>query len=81
MTTVRDSLDRVLGAKTAEALNEAFGLQTAGDLLRHHPRRYATRGELTELSSLREGEHVTVLAKVALAQAGRTVTGAASAWR
>ena len=68
MTTVRDPLDRVFGAKTAKALNEAFGLQTAGDLLRHYPRRYATRGELTELSSLREGEHVTVLAKVALAQ-------------
>ncbi len=68
MTTVRDPLDRAFGAKTAKALNEAFGLQTAGDLLRHYPRRYATRGELTELSSLREGEHVTVLAKVALAQ-------------
>ncbi len=68
MTTVRDPLDRVLGAKTAKPLSDAFGLQTVGDLLRHYPRRYATRGELTELSSLREGEHVTVLAKVALAQ-------------
>ena len=68
MTTVRDPLDRLLGAKAAKALNDAFGLQTAGDLLRHYPRRYVTRGELTELSSLREGEHVTVLAKVALAQ-------------
>ena len=68
MTTVRDPLDRLLGAKAARPLNDAFGLQTAGDLLRHYPRRYVTRGELTELSSLREGEHVTVLAKVALAQ-------------
>ena len=68
MTTVRDPLDRLLGAKAAKALNDAFGLQTAGDLLRHYPRRYVTRGELTELSSLQEGEHVTVLAKVALAQ-------------
>jgi len=68
MTTVRDPLDRVLGAKTAKPLHDAFGLQTAGDLLRHYPRRYVTRGELTELSSLREGEHVTVLAKVAVAQ-------------
>jgi len=66
MTTVRDPLERVLGAKTAKVLDDAFGLQTAGDLLRHYPRRYATRGELTELSSLQEGEHVTVLAKVAL---------------
>ena len=68
MTTVRDPLDRALGARTAKPLSDAFGLQTVGDLLRHYPRRYATRGELTELSSLREGEHVTVLAKVALAQ-------------
>jgi ATP-dependent DNA helicase RecG len=66
MTTVRDPLERVLGGKTAKPLNDAFGLQTVGDLLRHYPRRYATRGELTELSSLTEGEHVTVLAKVAL---------------
>ena len=68
MTTVRDPLDRLLGAKAAKTLNDAFGLQTAGDLLRHYPRRYVTRGELTELSSLREGEHVTVLAKVVVAQ-------------
>jgi ATP-dependent DNA helicase RecG len=66
MTTVRDPLERVLGAKTAKALSDAFGQETAGDLLRHYPRRYASRGELTELSSLQEGEHVTVLAKVAL---------------
>jgi ATP-dependent DNA helicase RecG len=66
MTTVRDPLERVLGARTAKVLDDAFGLATAGDLLRHYPRRYASRGELTELSSLAEGEHVTVLAKVAL---------------
>jgi ATP-dependent DNA helicase RecG len=39
-------------------------MQTVGDLLRHYPRRYYTRGELTDLSSLREGDHVTVLARV-----------------
>ncbi|HEY2277950.1 MAG TPA: ATP-dependent DNA helicase RecG [Streptosporangiaceae bacterium] len=66
MTTVRDPLERVLGAKTAKALSDAFDQETVGDLLRHYPRRYASRGELTELSSLQEGEHVTVLAKVAL---------------
>src|SRR4030088_3319827 len=68
MTTVRDPLDRVVGAKAAKALAAAFGLETAGELLRHYPRRYATRGELTELSSLKEGEHVTVLAKVDMVQ-------------
>jgi len=66
MTTVRDPLERVLGAKTAKVLDAAFDMATVGDLLRHYPRRYASRGELTELSSLQEGEHVTVLAKVAL---------------
>jgi ATP-dependent DNA helicase RecG len=35
-------------------------------LLRHYPRRYHQRGELTDLASLREGEHVTVLARVDL---------------
>jgi ATP-dependent DNA helicase RecG len=65
MTTVRDPLERVLGARTAKPLHDAFGMETVGDLLRHYPRRYASRGELTELSSLQEGEHVTVLAKVA----------------
>jgi ATP-dependent DNA helicase RecG len=68
MTTVRDPLDRVLGPKTAKVLADAFGMQTTGDLVRHYPRRYATRGELTDLSSLTEGEHVTVLAKVDYAQ-------------
>ncbi|HLH59926.1 MAG TPA: ATP-dependent DNA helicase RecG [Streptosporangiaceae bacterium] len=68
MTTVRDPLDRVLGAKTAKVLGGAFGMETVGDLLRHYPRRYATRGELTKLSSLQEGEHVTILARVALVQ-------------
>ena len=38
--------------------------RTVGDLLRHYPRRYYSRGELTDLSSLREGDHVTVLARV-----------------
>ena len=33
-------------------------------LLRHYPRRYEQRGELTDLASLRDGEHVTVLAQI-----------------
>jgi len=38
------------------------------DLLRHYPRRYYTRGELSDLASLREGDHVTVVARVVSAQ-------------
>ncbi|MBV9093942.1 MAG: DEAD/DEAH box helicase, partial [Streptosporangiaceae bacterium] len=64
MTTLRDPLTRTLGPKTAKALENVFGMRTVGDLLRHYPRRYYSRGELTDLSSLREGDHVTVLARV-----------------
>ena len=64
VTTLSESLIRVLGPKTGKPLEAIFGLRTVGDLLRHYPRRYYTRGELTDLSSLREGNHVTVLARV-----------------
>ena len=64
VTTLSESLIRVLGPRTGKPLDAIFGLRTVGDLLRHYPRRYYTRGELTDLSSLREGDHVTVLARV-----------------
>src|SRR2546430_7179261 len=64
VTTLSEPLTRALGPKTAKALEAAFGMRTVGELLRHYPRRYYTRGELTDLSSLREGDHVTVLARV-----------------
>jgi ATP-dependent DNA helicase RecG len=57
-------LSRVLGAKTATAMEEQLGLLTVRDLLRHYPRRYATRGEMTPLSDLQVGDRVTVLAEV-----------------
>ena len=65
VTTLREPLNRALGPRTAKLLENAFGMATVGDLLRHYPRRYYSRGELTDLSSLREGDHVTVLARVA----------------
>ncbi len=64
MTTLREPLVRTLGARTGKPLESIFGLRTVGDLLRHYPRRYYSRGELTDLSSLRDGDHVTVLARV-----------------
>lgn len=57
-------LSRVVGAKTATALQRGLGLTTVGDLLRHYPRRYAERGELTDLGELVEGDQVTVMAEV-----------------
>jgi ATP-dependent DNA helicase RecG len=64
MVTMREPLGRALGPKTAKALAASFDMETVSDLLRHYPRRYAQRGELTDLASLRDGEHVTVLAQV-----------------
>ena len=64
MAGLEESLRATLGGKAAAKLDAAFGLTTTGDLLRHYPRRYATRGELTDLASLRDGDHVTVFAQV-----------------
>jgi ATP-dependent DNA helicase RecG len=65
VTTLREPLTRALGPRTGKALETNLGVRTVGDLLRHYPRRYYTRGELTDLSALREGDHVTVLARIA----------------
>ncbi|WP_283134186.1 ATP-dependent DNA helicase RecG [Rhizohabitans arisaemae] len=65
MTTFDEPLTKVLGAPTAKKLDELLELRTVGDLMRHYPRRYAERGELTDLSKLERGEHVTVVAEVA----------------
>ena len=64
VTTLREPLTRVLGPKTGKGLEDSFGMHTVGDLVRHYPRRFYSRGELTDLSDLREGDHVTVLARV-----------------
>jgi len=64
VTTLREPLVRALGARTGKALENGLGLHTVGDLLRHYPRRYYSRGELTDLAALREGDHVTVLARI-----------------
>ena len=56
-------LSRLLGTRTANALDK-LGLRTVEDLLRHYPRRYGKPGELTDISQLHIGEHVTVMAEV-----------------
>jgi ATP-dependent DNA helicase RecG len=61
---MRTRLASVLGGRTADAMRKGLGLETVEDLLRHYPRRYAERGELTDLRTLTEGEQVTVLAEV-----------------
>ena len=41
----------MLGGATAKKLDDHLGLRTVDDLLRHYPRRYAARGELTDRST------------------------------
>jgi ATP-dependent DNA helicase RecG len=65
MATLEDPLRLLIGDKAAKRLDQAFGIATAGDLLAHYPRRYDERGDLTDLSALRDGEHVTVQAEIA----------------
>src|SRR3954470_10836312 len=62
--TMDTALERVLGAKTAAAMKEQLVLHTVRDLLRHYPRRYASRGEMARLDDLQVGDRVTVLAQV-----------------
>jgi len=63
-TSLRTPLTSLVGAKSAKLLAKALDLHTAGDLLRHYPRRYAQRGELTDIAGVEIGEHVTVMARV-----------------
>jgi len=65
MAVLADPLRLVVGDKAAKRLKSALDLQTVGELLGYYPRRYDTRGELTDLASLRDGEHVTVQAEIA----------------
>ena len=53
----------LLGTK-AKPMEATLELRTAGDLLRHYPRRYAKRGELTGFNELQVGEFATVFAEV-----------------
>ncbi len=57
MAKLADPLRGVVGEKAAKRLATLGpGLRTVGDLLSYYPRRYETRGELTDLAGLRDGE-------------------------
>ena len=56
-------LENILGSKTAR-LFEPLKVSTVGDLMRLVPRRYFSGTELSDLSLLRDGEEVAVLAEV-----------------
>ncbi|HJQ46390.1 MAG TPA: ATP-dependent DNA helicase RecG [Amycolatopsis sp.] len=71
MAVLSDKLTPLLGARTSKALAAALGIETVSDLLRHYPRRYVRRGELTDIAGLEVGEHATVLARIAQVQTRR----------
>lgn len=64
MVELNAKLSSALGDRTAKALHGAFGYSTIEDLLRHYPRRYVARGELTDIDQLKDGDEVTVLAEI-----------------
>lgn len=64
MANLAVKLSKVVGDRTAKVLAEELGIETLEDLLRHYPRRYVVRGELTDIEALAEGEEVTILAKI-----------------
>jgi ATP-dependent DNA helicase RecG len=53
-----------VSAALARTLEEAFGYRTVRDLLEHYPRRYLTRGELTDLAHAKKGAEVTLVGTV-----------------
>jgi ATP-dependent DNA helicase RecG len=53
-----------VSAALAKALEEGFGYRTARDLIEHYPRRYLTRGELTDLAHAKKGAEVTLVGTV-----------------
>ena len=63
MASLPDRLDRVVGAKAADLLEEVFGIRTIDDLLRHYPRGYtegaSVRGD--DDQRLEEGQHITIV--------------------
>jgi ATP-dependent DNA helicase RecG len=61
----RDPVRNVVGGPTAKEMTDRLGIVTVEDLLRHYPRRYYERGELTDLSRLMPGELATVQATIA----------------
>ena len=64
MALLENKVSAVVGDRTAKVLETTFGIKTVGDLMRHYPRRYMVRGELSDISALHEGDETTILAQV-----------------
>jgi ATP-dependent DNA helicase RecG len=61
---LENKVSAVVGDRTAKVLDTTFGIKSIGDLMRHYPRRYMVRGELSDISALSEGDETTILAQV-----------------
>jgi len=64
VATLENKVSAVLGDRTAKVLESTFGITKIADLMRHYPRRYMVRGELSDISALAEGDETTILAQV-----------------
>jgi ATP-dependent DNA helicase RecG len=69
-----DSKLASVAGKAAPKIEKAFGYTTVGDLLRHYPRRYVPKGDLSDLGALVVDEHVTVIARCCPSTSGPTPT-------
>jgi ATP-dependent DNA helicase RecG len=58
----------------AAVLADKLDLHTVGDLVRHYPRRWDKRGELTNLRQLVPGEYVTIFAVISSVTTKRITT-------
>jgi ATP-dependent DNA helicase RecG len=66
MAALSDRLDYVIGAKSSGPLEEAFGMRTVDDLLRHYPRSYVEGATVRGVDDERppDGEHVTLVDEI-----------------
>jgi ATP-dependent DNA helicase RecG len=53
-----------VGSSLAATIESSFGYRTVRDLLEHYPRRYLTRGDLTDLAHAKAGADVTLVGTV-----------------
>ena len=63
MATLTDGLVYVLGAHSADRLDEGFGIRTVDDLLRHYPRSYTVGATVrgAEDEKPETGQHITIV--------------------
>jgi ATP-dependent DNA helicase RecG len=74
MATLDSKLVDIVGDRTSKVLESGLGARSVGDLLRHYPRRYVIRGELSDISELKADDDVTILAEIYSAST-RTLQG------